>query len=257
MRGAARQDWCLYAFFALMLLAQVFYWDATRNLRPRLEVVPPVPTEAAVKALSFGDEQFYFRYLSLYLQNAGDTFGRFTALRYYDYSKLSKWFHLLDSLDSKSNMMPSMAAYYYSKTQNIPDARYVVNYLYDHATRDVEHKWWWLIQALYIAHHTLNDLDLALKVAKPLSHPAVPVWAQQMVAVVHEKRGEMRDALTIMDTIRENVQQIPEADLRFMTYFVEDRLKALDKKERAPVLEKLKAQEQRDYSTPAASPAAP
>ena len=46
--------------------------------------------------------------------------------------------------------------------------------------------------------------------------------------------------LTIMETIRDNVRDIPEADLKFMTYFVEERLRALDVRERAPVLEKLK-----------------
>jgi hypothetical protein len=107
--------------------------------------------------------------------------------------------------------------------------RPLVDYIYEHSIRDIEHKWWWLVQAIYLAQHKLNDLDLALKVARPLVDKRVPVWAQQMAAIVHEKRGEMGDALSIMETIAKNADAIPERDLRYMQYFVKERLDRLDK----------------------------
>jgi hypothetical protein len=216
-----------------LVLCQLVFWYQTRELKPRLDIVPEVPDKVAVQAMSLGDNQFYFRWLALNLQNAGDSYGRFTALKDYDYHKLSQWFTLLDTLDSRSNMIPSMAAYYFSQTQHVPDVRYVVDYLYAHATRDIAHKWWWLIQALYLAQHRLKDMDLALKVAKPLVNKQVPVWAQQMTAVVHETRGEMDDALRIMETIRDNADHIPEADLRYMNYFVKERIHKLEEFERS------------------------
>lgn len=212
----------------LLLACQLWFWLQTRDIRPQTEIVPDVPTQAAAKALSLGDDEFYFRWLALNVQNAGDTYGRFTALKNYDFGKLHEWFTLLDTLDSKSDMIPAMAAYYFSQTQHTPDVRYVVDYLYTHAMRDVPHKWWWLLQAEYLAQHKLNDMDLALKMAKPLVNPDVPVWAQQMTAVVYEKRGEMEDALRIMETIRDNEKDIPLPDLRYMEYFVKERLHKLD-----------------------------
>jgi hypothetical protein len=71
-------------------------------------------------------------------------------------------------------------------------------------------------------------MDLAMKMAAPLVNPKVPVWAQQMAAVMHEKRGEMDDALHIMESIRDNAPDISDADLRYMTYFVKERLHRLD-----------------------------
>ncbi|MDX1974045.1 MAG: hypothetical protein SFT92_00030 [Rickettsiales bacterium] len=207
---------------------QVGYWVYTKDIKPDLGIVPEVPGRAAVRALSFGDEQFYFRVLSLTLQNAGDTYGRFTSLRYYDYNKLYHWFNLLDEMDRRSNMVPSMATYYYGQTQNTADVRYVVDYLYTHSTRDIEHKWWWLMQAIYLASYKLEDMDLALKVSQPLVNPKVPVFAQQMAAVVREKRGEMDAALEIMETIDNNAEHIPDADLKYMEYFVKERLNRLD-----------------------------
>lgn len=220
------------AALALMLCCQLIYWYKTSDITPEMGIVPNVPGKNAIEATTFGDNQFYFRILAFNLQNAGDTFGRSTALRYYDFNKLYHWFNLLDKLDAKSNMIPAMACYYFSQTQNKPDVRYVVDYLYNHSMRDISKKWWWLMQSIYLSMHKLEDKDLALKVSSPLVNKDVPAWAQQMAAVVREKRGEMEDALRIMETIRDNAKDIKDADLKYMTYFVKERLKKLEEAEK-------------------------
>ena len=231
-----------YAALAFFVSLQVGYWYKTSDIQPDMAIVPDVPGREAMRALTFGDDEFYFRSMAFTLQNAGDTYGRFTALRYYDFNKLYHWFMLLDELDSKSNMVPAMASYYFSQTQNTADVRYVVDYLYAHAMHDVPHKWWWLLQSIYLSMHKLGDMDLAIKVAKPLQNESVPVWAREMTAVVYEKRGEMDDALRIMETIKANVKDIPDSDLKYMTYFVEERLKKMDKsKKTSPFLVEPKA----------------
>lgn len=217
-----------YGLLIGLLMGQVGFWWQTKDIRPDLGIVPPVPGKQEVLALTFGDNQFYFRTLAFNIQNAGDTFGRFTSLRYYDMNRLYHWFNLLDVLDARSNMIPSMATYYFSQTQNTSDIRYVVDYLYEHSMRDVPKKWWWLMQSIYLAQHKLNDMDLALKVSAPLVNPKVPAFAQQMAAVVREKRGEMEDALIIMETIRNHAEEIREDDLKYMRYFVEERLNTLE-----------------------------
>lgn len=216
----------------LFVCLQFIFWLEIRHIEPDMGIVPEVPGRAEIHALTFGDDEFYFRVLAFIIQNCGDTYGRFSPLRYYDMNKLYYWWGLLDELDARSNMMPAMASYYFSQTQNQADVRYIVDYLYTHASRDVEHKWWWLLQAIYLAMHKINDMDLAMKVAAPLVNDKVPVWAQQMAAVVHEKRGEMGDALRIMENIRDHAKDISDADLKFMTYFVKERLHKLEKMEK-------------------------
>lgn len=207
---------------------QGVYWYQTEDIRPETEIVPEVPGRASIHAMTFGDDEFYFRTLAFMLQNSGDTYGQFSPLRYYDFNKLYQWFTLLDELDAKSNMLPSMASYYFSSTQNTADVRYMVDYLYSHAVRDVEHKWWWLLQTIYLSMHKLGDMDLALKAAKPLQDDHVPVWAREMTAVVYEKRGEMDDALKIMNGIKANVKNIPDKDLAYISYFIDERIKKLE-----------------------------
>jgi hypothetical protein len=218
-----------YLALVVFVCLQLCFWANTRGITPDLGIVPTPPGQESVQAMTFGDEQFYFRVLAFTIQNAGDTFGRFTSLRYYDFNKLYHWFHLLDGLDARSNMIPAMATYYFSQTQNIPDVRYVVDYLYAHAMHDIEHKWWWLVQSIYLSMHKLDDMDLALKVSQPLINDKVPVWAQSMAAIVREKRGEMDDAYRIMETIQQHAEHIPDSELKFMTYFIEERLGRIDK----------------------------
>ena len=238
MQGSRKILHCLnplkhYLALIICLSLQLTYWFETKDIEPDFTIVPDVPGRSALHALTFGDDEFFFRVFAFNIQISGDTFGRFTALRYYDFNKLFLGFNLLDELDAKSNMMPGMASYYFSQTQNTGDVRYMVDYLYTHSVRDVPQKWWWLLQAIYLSMHKLNDLDMAIKVAKPLQNDQVPVWARQMTAVVYEKRGEMDDALHIMETIKENVHDIPDADLKYMTYFVKERLKKMENMQKA------------------------
>lgn len=224
-----------FIFLALVLCAlQGSFWYHTHHIVPDMSIVPDVPGEETVKALSLGDEQFFFRLLALRIQNSGDTFGRFTALYKYDFNKLYHWFRLLDSLDDRSNYIPSMATYYFSQTQNKPDVKYIVDYLIEHAAHRPEEKWWWLVQAVYLANHKLEDSDLALKIARYLEGDYdIPLWARQMPAFVHEQRGELESAWVIIQNLLADEDSLTEQELRFMRVFVKDRLEKMEQAQSA------------------------
>ncbi|MET0155377.1 MAG: hypothetical protein ABW189_04650 [Rickettsiales bacterium] len=233
MKGAHLAS--LMGFFAA-LAAQVALWNRYKAEKPDFIVVPEPPSLRSVEAYSLGDKELYFRKLVFTLQNAGDTFGRFTALREYDYAKLSEWFTLADALDKRSEATPTMAGYYYSQTQNVPDTQYVVDYLVAHVKRNAdapEKKWWWLVQAIYLAEHRLNDTKQALNIAYMLEDfpaSAVPIWAKQMPAFLHEKRGENEAALRIMDMAFKQYSEndhISEGELNFIQNFIRNRIEAL------------------------------
>lgn len=213
----------LVVFFWL----QVAFWWQTHTITPRMEIVPEPPTLLATRALSFGDSEFLFRYYGFQLQNFGDTFGRFTPLKDYDYKRLSRWLHLADELDDRSNLIAALAAYYYSQTQNKPDTRYVIEYLEHHYDRNPQKKWWWLGQAAFLADFKLKDQELALRLAYKLAATPgdLPFWARQLPAFIHEKRGEYDAAFHIIEGILQDYQNIPVGELNFMRYFIEERLR--------------------------------
>jgi tetratricopeptide (TPR) repeat protein len=212
-------------FFAICVIGQASFWQKTHTILPEMGIVPAVPGERTVRALSFGDEEAFFRLLALNIQNSGDTFGRFTALYKYDFNKLYHWFHLLDELDNTSNYLPSMATYYFSQTQNRDDVRYIVDYLDEHTIGRAQEKWWWVAQASYLAEHKLNDSKRALDLAERLRGiKGIPMWAQQLAAFVHEKRGEFDEALGIIQEILKDPDQYSQGELNFMKYFIGERL---------------------------------
>ena len=219
----------IVALLSLLFLQGVFWWQTHTRL-PEMGIVPDVPGEVALQAMAFGDEEALFRLHALGLQNAGDTFGRFTALYKYDFKRLYHWFIALDSLNRESNYLPAMAGYYFSQTQYAPDVRYIVDYLEQHASGRVEKKWWWLVQAIYLSTQKLKDSERALEIAKQLEGQFnIPLWAQQMPAFVHEKRGEFDAAAKIIQHILDSEKTLPQGELNFMRYFVEERIKRLDK----------------------------
>jgi tetratricopeptide (TPR) repeat protein len=213
----------------LAVFLQAALWMHSRHIKPDLGILPEVPGSYEVKALSLGDDEFYFRLLGLRLQMAGDTFGRSTPLKDYDYEKLAQWFRILDSLDDKSNYIPSLAAYYFSLTQRHSDTIYVINYLQENAARDPERKWWWLVQASIIAKYKLHDKEMALKIAEKLGdiHGDIPIWARQLPAFYLADMGEKEQAVIIIRDLLKNYKNLPSDELNFMYYFVKDRLKMI------------------------------
>ncbi len=244
--------------FTVFLGLQTMFWHNTRDIRPEMEVVPDVPGERTVRALSFGDEEAFFRLYALSLQNAGDTFGRFTALYKYDFHKLSAWFHLLDTLNNQSNYLPALGSYYYSQSQNPSDVVYIVDYLDNYTRGREKEKWWWVVQASYLAQHKLGDLDRALAIASRLvGIRGIPIWAQQLPAFIHEARGEFGDALTIIDGVLKHPEDFSEGELNFMRYFVDERIGRLDAvKKELDEIKKFK-EEQKAKGVPDVKPMGP
>jgi hypothetical protein len=56
-----------------LVFIQPFMWLHTKEHLPSLDILSETPNENVLKIKSLGDEQFYFRYLCLDLQNSGDS----------------------------------------------------------------------------------------------------------------------------------------------------------------------------------------
>lgn len=216
----------LLGLIIFLLYAYFFLNSKSADKLPVLTILPEVPSSSTVKIMALGDEQFYFRTLAIQLQNAGDSFGRFTKLQNYDYKLLKKWFLLLDTLDSKSSMIPSLAAYYYSNTQNVSDNRYLIEYLEENFNYDPAKKWWWLSQAALIAQHKLRDNDLAIRLAFKVSsvEARLPRWAQQLPAILYAQKGENHLALQIMKDLASKYDDYTDYDVNYMNHFIKERL---------------------------------
>lgn len=212
--------------FLCACILQCVFWYNTRDILPKWKIVPEVPSKLSIDAMAFGDKQFLFRMKGLEIQNAGDSGGRFTALKLYDYDKLVKWFRLLDSLDNRSDYIASMAAHYYGMTQKKSDIPKVIEYVEEHVARYPDKKWRWLAHAVYLAQYKIEDNLLALKLAKELAGldaPNAPMWTKQMPAFIMKTMGDKESSRAYMVKLYEDksVQsQLSKEERRYMEGYI-------------------------------------
>jgi hypothetical protein len=211
-----------------------YIWRGTRSQKPDMYVVPPVPSEEILRAFAFGDEQLYFRYNAYVIQFAGDTFGRTTALKDYDYNKLYEWWTILDRLDSNSDYLPYMVSYYYGATQD-PERQIgtVIDFLEQHSDKNPSKKWWWYSQAAYHARYKLKDDKRAMGIADKLYNLPkeldIPIWTRQLKAFIFEKEGEYKQSCEIIVNVLKDYQdgRLEEGEINFIHYFIQERLRKM------------------------------
>jgi len=220
--------------FVLVFVLQIFFWRIAEKYRIHYDIVPPAPSKHFVKAASFGDEEFLFRVLTLRFQNSGDVFAGFISLKKYDYSRVYDWMTILDKLNHESRIVPSLASYYYSQSSNPEHINYVLKYLDEHSSVDIDKNWWWLFQATFIAKKDLQDLDKSLYFAEKLAKnqaKEAPLWTKQMPAFIGEKKGDGCMAFNVIknliDESESGKRQISVEEMNFMRHFINNRLSKL------------------------------
>lgn len=220
--------------FVLIFCCQLFFSTHFQSLQAKIEIVPAAPTKQTAAILSFGDNEFLFRILSARLQNSGDVFAGFAALKNYNYARIYDWMTMLDGLNNQSKLVPALASYYYSQTQQIQDVRYVVKYLEEHSEKNIDANWWWLFQAVFIAKDILKDLDLALKLSQKLAQnnaENAPLWTKQMPAFILEKQGHgclaFNSIKKLIDESENGKRKISANEMEFMRHFIKERLQKL------------------------------
>ena len=194
----------LWGCFLLVLGLQVALWLSVRDMRPSWGNVPPVPSVAALKMRALGDGHMAYRLAALMLQNIGNTGGYTARFEEYDYDSLIKWFERASALDARSDMLPLLAAYYFSATSDAPQLRALTGYLAQAGDSAQGQKWRWLAQAVYLARFRLKDNDLALRLARKLAaleNPAMPAWTRRMPVIILSDLGEKEAAYTMMKEI--------------------------------------------------------
>ncbi len=219
--------WITPTAFLLYLFAgaQGYVTWTNRDLRPDLDIIGPAPSAAVRQVMAFGDEQLLYRIWSINLQNDGDTGGRATPMRDYNYDYVLAWLNTLGELDAYGQHHLMLAARYFSYTPNAADVRRLIDFIDADVARAPELKWYWLSQAVSMAEVKLNDLPLALTLARKLAAynpPEAPHWILMFPAVLLEKMGRLAEAESEMEGVRKQWWNIlTEDERRYLDYFIQ------------------------------------
>ncbi len=238
-----------YAAHLVLIVAvvcNIALWLVTHRDQPRWPNVPPAPGEGAASALGLGDTQFAYRTLSLPLQIMGNESGLSTPLYLYDYNRLGRWFDILDELDPVSSYVPYIAGYYFGSTQKPKEQLSpVVDYLARVGVRREIGKWHFLVHAIYLAQHRMEDVPRALDLARTLAElpQDMPYWTRQMPAIVSAASGDKDAAVKIMRaTLAATLAESKKAgvapdpvEVGFMIEFICTRMQTAEKAARDPI----------------------
>ena len=212
----------------LVLAVNFMFWLFLRDMQAEWGNVPPAPKEQFAALYGLGDKGFSYRLNGLMLQNLGDTGGRVTALKDYDYDDLTAWFFLQDKLDPVSDYIPYLASYYFGGVQEPEKYRPVLEYLRMVGARPEGIKWKWLVHAVFYARHELEDLDKALDLANDLAknkNISAPMWIKQMPAYVMNAKGSKREAYSLLvETLKANMDKMAPEEINATRSFICDRI---------------------------------
>lgn len=209
---------------ALLLAAQIALGAMTIDRHDYHDPLTQAPTRQVAHALSLGDHQFFFRQGVLTVTHAGGVGGETIILPDFDYHALASWFLLLDELDSRSTVVPFLAAYWYGHTPVVDDAALMVDYLATRAAHDPQNGWRWLVEAVYLARYKLDDLDLARQLA---SHAATsnqqnaPAYVKHLPAFIELDLGERDAAIVLLNALLEADPNMPEDEVNLLLYMID------------------------------------
>lgn len=225
-------------FLCLAILVQLVFWFISRPMQAKWINTPPVPDRLSASFSALGDDQFAYRLYAMDLQNMGDEGGRATALKDYDFERLGQWFHLLDNMDSQSNYVPLLAAYYFGSTQNPLQLTPVIDYLAEVGRRGVSGKWRWLVQAIFLARHRQGNIEKGLYLSEQLANLPVnlPVWARQMNLIIKSDMGDKATAQAlIIQMLKTEGDKLPAHEVNFLFDILCNRLQNEYERQTNPV----------------------
>jgi hypothetical protein len=216
--------WVILAVCGCIIFSHYSY--TMRDTWPGIE---PAPSSSAALFYGFGDKQLSYRNVGLTLQNSGDTGGRVTNFKYYDYSIIEQWLWLSDSLDSKADYVPTLGAYYFSAVKDPAKLRHLIAYLSHAGEEPTGEHWRWLGHAVYLARFQLKDQKLALQLANKLAAmngPDLPMWTKVMPAYVEKGMGKKKDArdLLLLMIAEPKIKQ-EQADINQSCWYIQQYLR--------------------------------
>lgn len=229
--AALTARWRLWGTLLFLIAMNVLFTWQTRSMRPAIEEMPPPPSDSALRAMAFGDDEFLFRHLGRWLEFVGDGGGRVRPLREYDYDRVVGWMEALDRLDQgRSDYVHALAARYFGEITSAVDTdhsrvRKIVDYLRIVGLSDPVHRWPWLVWTSLKARRTLKDAALVKEIAHDLQSPelrdpSVPAWVRALPVRLYRFAGDEAASKDAQGRLTPADIAELEEDMRKMSEFV-------------------------------------
>lgn len=178
------------------------------------------PAAAMVRTATLGEDVFAGYLLTLYLQNFNVHLGDVTAVADIDRKSLLRWLDLATALDPGTSYPSLLASRHFGETGTPAERRMMLDWVYRRFEERPNQRWPWLVHAVFVARHVLNDNALAERYAAALRtqvvDPQAPSWVRQMDVLLRADLGETEDAKVILNGLVAAGQIRSPAELQFL-----------------------------------------
>ena len=227
-RPVATVPGAVRALFILSLCWQLGWSWLSPALTATAQPLPPAPAAELLQLAAFGEPQTLARLLMLWLQAYDDQPGLSIPFAELDYTRLSHWLGLLLDLDNRFQYPLLAASRVYTETPDAGSKRHMLAFVHRRFLHDPERRWPWLVHAVHVARHRLNDPQLALSYARALrlnvTSDTLPPWVAQLELFVLEDLGEAQSARILIGALLAS-NRLSGNELRFL----QDRLATLER----------------------------
>ena len=172
------------------------------------------------RSMALGSDKLVSYLLLLKLQLHDSQGGRHLNYVHLDYDKVDAWLQTIYELNPRSDYPAFLASRVYSQVQDRDKVRVMVALIERLFDIDPEQHWRRMTEACLLAKHQLQDLPLALRLAKKIAalpdELDLPFWARDMQLVLLDELGELESAQLLVSSMLQSGRINDPDELRFL-----------------------------------------
>ena len=192
--------------FVILFASQVIYHHAGRlrfeaNYRPLSKPM----SARTYRGIAMGSEQLLGYLLAIRLQLHDNQAGQHFRYSLIDYDLLVDWLERISDVSPNTEYPMLLASRIYTQTGNTERLRKMLEFIEKRFDDNPQLHWRRLAEASVIAKHKLEDLELALRLARKLAaQPAsieMPPWARDFEFLILADLNEFESAIAIIQAM--------------------------------------------------------
>lgn len=214
------------SLFIFILLAIVFQvsisWFESNKKKPLYKALEPALTQNTYQLLSLNSISLMAHMLTIKLQLHDNQQGQHISYKYLSYPMLSQWLVRLQALNNASEYSALLAVRVFSNTRDKKQLRIMLETVITLFESNPQNNWRWMAEGAVIAKYHLQDIELALTMAKTLSRlskkHSIPSWARDLEFIMMEELNLLEAAMYVVEQSLLDKSQMHPDEKRFLEH---------------------------------------
>ena len=229
----------LFAFLLLLGLQAVHHHFDRSSFETRYRALSQPFNTTIYRGLAMGSEQLFGYLLAIRLQLHDNQVGQHFRYQLLDYELLVDWLDRISEVSEGTEYPMLLASRVYTATSDRAQLRRILAFIERRFDDDPQLHWRRLAEASLIARHKLDDLDMALGMARKLAQqPAtvkMPQWARDFEFLLLAELNELESAIVMIQALLQSGSVRDADELHFLQTKLSEFEQKLFESQQSPV----------------------